>query len=498
MKILDSKQLKQADLATIRMQGTDSLALMEQASELIAQWLCNNLEAGSELLFFVGKGNNAGDGLAVARMLANVGFNCSVLFAYEPKKSDLSSECYANFKRLPKSVTRYTDVQEIPFSENTVIIDALLGVGINGPAREPISALIELINSLPNRVISIDIPSGMSTDFSLGEQLIVKADSTLSIYAPMLSMLLPDVGEYCGKIEVMNLELDEGFVDSLESPYRYITQEDVASLVEKRAKYSYKNNYGHTLLVCGSATMMGAASLALGAALRSGCGLVSLHLPYSQRFPIQANYPSAILSYDANECFSSVPDQLSKYSSIGIGCGLGCADETKLAFIQLLKASSKTPMVLDADALNILAMHPELMSLVPEGSILTPHPGELKRLVGQWGSEEEKMELVLNLAFSLQSVVVVKGAHTMICRPNGEFYFNSTGTPAMAKAGCGDVLCGFIAGLMARGYNATKASVLGVYLHARAAEKGADYFGAEALNSGDLVDFLAEAYSELE
>ncbi|MFI3330244.1 MAG: NAD(P)H-hydrate dehydratase [Rikenellaceae bacterium] len=494
MKILTSSNIKLADKATIEAQDINSLTLMEQAAELLSQWVCNNVEQSSDLLFFIGKGGNGGDGLAMARMLSNVGFKCSVMMCYEPKKDVLSADAHANYKRLPSAVKKYTDIEKVPISEQTVIVDAMLGVGLRGECTEPILSMIELINSLENRVISIDIPSGMPSDLEPAMGAMIQADNTLSLYAPKLNMLMPECGENCGRLDVLDLELE---TDDIASPYFYVTSGDAAGLTTKRRKFSHKGNYGHALLVCGSDKMMGAASLSLGAALRSGAGYVSLHLPYSQRFAIQANYPSAVLSYDKGECFSSVPENLENYNVVGVGCGLGVDETTTAAFEQLLK-QSQVPMVIDADALNILAQNTELQAQVPSGSVLTPHLGELKRLVGEWTSEKDKLDKVQALATRLDSCVVVKGAYSMIVAPTGMVFFNSTLTPALAKAGSGDVLTGLITGLMARGYNALRASVLGVYLHGRAGEKGAEYQGVEGLNSGDLIDFISEAYIELE
>lgn len=493
MKILIDSQIKSADAATIERDGISSLELMERAAEVLAQWVCNNVEQGSELLFFIGKGNNGGDGLAVARMLSNVGYSCAVVLLFS---EGLSEDCAENLDRLPESV-RQLSIDELEIGEHTVIFDAMLGTGVKGEVNDYILSVIQSINNLPNRVISIDIPSGMSPEFGNNPQRIVHAQTTLTLEMPKLAMLLPESGECCGEIEILPIDIDAESIAMADTPYYYITEEDVQGLLLPRAKFSHKGNYGHALLVCGQQRMMGAAILATGAALRSGCGVVTTHIPASERFAMQASHPSAILSLDTGGCFSELPADLERYRAIGVGCGLGTADQTKLAFIHMLKSCSEQRLVLDADALNIIAEHSELLSLVRSGSVLTPHLGELRRLVGEWSSDAEKIEKVQHLAESLDSIIIVKGSHTMICTSDKKCYFNSSGCNGMSKGGSGDLLTGLITGLIARGYSPTVASILGVYIHGKAGEKAAEYYGNEGMNSSDITDFLAEALSEL-
>ncbi len=197
-----------------------------------------------------------------------------------------------------------------------------------------------------------------------------------------------------------------------------------------------------------------------------------------------------MLSLDDGDCFSTLPDALERFSAIGVGCGLGRDPKTVDALEKLLVAASLKPVVLDADALNIIAENPHLQKLIPAGSVLTPHPGELRRLVGEWTGDKEKLEKTRKLASETGCVVIVKGAHSVICTPDGRFMFNSTGTPGMAKGGSGDVLAGLITGLMARGYDAETASMIGVYNHGRAGERAVRRYGEEAMNASDLAGFL--------
>jgi NAD(P)H-hydrate epimerase len=493
MKIFTKEQIKEADRYTIENEPVTSIDLMERASEAIAGWISKHFDNRTSFLFVVGKGNNGGDGLCVARILRRKGYDCRVYTVYG--KDFMSEECRVNLERLPSDISFTDSFSNI--DERTVIIDAILGSGVYGNVKEPVANVISQINETGNKVISIDLPSGMSTEtFSqpcrrseTEARLTVKADITLTLEFPKLAMMLPETGEYAGTIVVLPIGLSKQYIDNTETPYNYIDNILIDSLEKKRLKFGYKNIYGHALLICGSKNMIGAAILATGAALRSGCGLVSVHLPYSERTALQTKFPSAILSFDKSDNFSEIPNDISKYSAVGTGCGLGTSSETMNAFESLLKSSNR-PMVIDADALNLLAMNGRLLKYIPENSILTPHLGELKRLIGEWDSEESKRRKILNLSSEIKSVITVKGAHTAVYLPDGRVYFNSTGNPGMAKGGSGDVLTGLITGLLARGYSSVEASIMGVYFHGLAGDNACEKYGAESMNSLDLLEFL--------
>jgi NAD(P)H-hydrate epimerase len=505
MKILTGKQIREADRATIEREGISSLNLMERAARGLAGWIEANVDSRVRILFCCGRGGNGGDGMAVARILAGLGRDCAVLLGADP--NELHPDTRANFARLPEGVPVLDITVERPdVEQDAVIVDALLGVGITGCVREPVAGIIRWINLLPNRVISIDIPSGMATEWGgAGEnpdevrnEIVVRAETTLTIEFPKLGMLFPVTGEYVGSMAIIPIDLNKRFIKESPSPYYYITPEWVGELRKPRAKFSHKGTYGHALLVCGSEAMPGAAILATGGALRSGCGLVTVHIPKNERFALSARHPSAMLSLDKAECFSTVPAGLERFSAIGVGPGLGQDARTAKALGELLNEAwaHKIPMVLDADALNIIAANTDFKRLIPSGSVLTPHPGELRRLVGEWADEREKLVKASALARETRSTVVVKGAHSVVCTSDGRFLFNSTGNPGMAKGGSGDVLTGLIAGLMARGYSGEDASVIGVYIHGQAGDRAAERHGQEAMNSADLIDYGSRGVDE--
>ncbi|MDH6355408.1 hydroxyethylthiazole kinase-like uncharacterized protein yjeF [Dysgonomonas sp. PH5-45] len=490
MKILTGTQIKAADNYTIENEQINSFDLMERAANVIADWFKDNIGKDIPLFFFIGKGNNGGDGLAVARILYNTGYKCSVYTAYS--KSDMTEECNHNMNLLPYGVD-IIEGGQIEISKKTIIVDALLGSGLVGEVKEPLRSIINIINSLPNRIVSIDIPSGMICEFGNASQTIVNANQTLTLEFPKLAALLPEAGECCGEMIILPIGLSKDFMQQTESPYFFIVESTIQKLLRPRLKFAHKGTYGHALLLCGSEGMAGAAVLATGAALRSGCGLVTTHMPEQERMAVQVNYPSAILSLDKNTSLSSLTQDLTQYSAIGIGCGVGQSAQTTGVLEQLLKSDTGLPMVFDADAINILAQNKELLQYIPKGSVFTPHLGELKRLIGNWDDEAHKLKLVLEYAKDLDSVFVVKGAHTLVCMPDGQYFFNSTGNSGMAKGGCGDVLTGYLTGLMARGYSNTHAALIGVYLHGLAGDMAAQEYGQEAMNSKDIIDYLAKA-----
>lgn len=288
---------------------------------------------------------------------------------------------------------------------------------------------------------------------------------------------------------------------ALNSGYGFglITAERIKGMLKPRDPRAYKGTYGHALLICGSRGMAGAAVLATGAALRSGCGLVTTHISESERLAVTANYPSAMISIDKREYFSELPKVLDKYTAIGVGCGLGVAEESATALNELLIYCRKNEvkLVIDADAINILASHEEMLDNLPTDCLITPHDGELKRLIGEWGRDvEDKYDKAAEFAKRHNVILILKGPNSLICYRGRSYISNSTGNAGMAKGGSGDVLTGFITGLLARDYNAAEAAEIGVYLHGLAGDKARDYYGIESMNSSDLIDFLSEAYME--
>ena len=563
MKILLGKDIRSADLRTIEREPVASIDLMERAAVALETEAVAAAEApvtgdmtglpfrenahepeGSvpEYLIVVGKGNNGGDGLAVARLLKRRfgdSRKVSVLLLFPSEQ--LSDDCRCNFERLPSEVPvyRFSDGRisaggsDVPadqlFRSNTIIIDAILGTGVTGTVRGVAQQAIRLINEHSHgcrMVISIDLPSGMPTepwrspeqeaDMS-GENAartsppadIVSAGLTLTIEFPKLALVLPETGKYAGRLRTVHIGLDREFIDDCDSPFTAVDREYAVSMLEPRGEFDHKGTHGHALVIAGSAEYMGAAILCTGAALRSGCGLVTAHIPSEGRTAMLVSHPSAIISADPSPVFSSLPERFSKYSSVAAGPGLGKAERSVASLKDLLACLPQyeniRTLVLDADALNIISEHPEMLASIPAGSVLTPHPGELARLLRaaadcgmienatsatgtQWTDDMHRVALVRQLCRGLKSVIVVKGAHTMVCSPDGRCFFNMSGNPGMAKGGSGDVLTGLIAGLAARGYDPLTAALLGVWFHGCAGDDAAASMGVESMNAADILE----------
>ena len=486
MKIFTDRQHSEWDRYTMEHEPIASIDLMERAAHRLSDALCRYVPQGAKLTFFVGKGNNGGDGLAMARLLSSRGYVCRVVLLMP---DSLNDNCRINLGRLPQSVAVGYDLYSIG-SNDEILVDAILGSGFVGEASREILEAVHYINSLLNYTVSIDLPSAMHAEFGNRYADVVHADLTLTIESPKLAFVLPEAGDACGTIEVVSIGLNDSFADIAPTPYHYTDKAYIESIsATRRDKFSHKGDYGHTLLICGSKGMAGAAFLATGAALRSGCGYVTTALPDSYTAALASVYPSALTIGQEADFFCHIPDRLDRYTSLAIGCGLGRRPELAATVERLFEAYRK-PMVVDADAINLLAEHPALQRLLPKGSILTPHDGELARLVGRWTSQREKIEAVVRLAKDLSVVVVSKGAHTMVCLPDGTLWFNSTGNPFMAKAGSGDVLTGLLAGLMARGYTPQDAARIGVYHHGLAGDMAAAGISGESFCSNDLIPLI--------
>lgn len=547
MKILTGKDIREADLYTIEHEPVASVELMERAALALEAEIAAAAETtedqktaaeAPEYLIIAGKGNNGGDGLAVARLLKRrfgATRNISVLLLTAPDQ--LSPDCRLNLALLPPDIAVFyldgghitADGAEFPpeqiFRRDTVVIDAILGTGITGAVRGAAQQAIRLINEHSGRcrmVISIDLPSGMPTEpFPLPEQEkdapleyaappadVIRADLTLAIEFPKLSLLLPETGRYAGRLRTVHIGLDRKFIDSRESAYVAVDAAYVPTLLRPRGEFDHKGTHGHALVIAGSAEYLGAAILCTGAALRSGCGLVSAHIPAAGRTAMLISHPAAIISADEAPVFSSHPADLGKYSAVAVGPGIGRSEAAAAALEKLLACLPQHPRirttVLDADALNIISERPEMLAMIPEGSVLTPHVGELSRLLraagsrglledvapagAPWRDDLHKVALVRQFCARLKSVIVLKGAHTMVCSPDGRCFFNMSGNPGMAKGGSGDVLTGLVAGLAARGYDSLSAAILGVWFHGLAGDAAASLRGMEAMNAEDILE----------
>ncbi len=499
MKILNADQLRSCDLYTIENEPIDSIDLMERASNQFCKWFIQEftLEYNPMLSVFCGKGNNGGDGLASARILKEAGYEVEVFII--DLFSEENPDFIKNLDRLKTSdikINRIISAEEMPvFDEDEILIDAILGSGLNRDIEGELEKIVGFINECNNIVISIDIPSGMFADkVTLGSS--VMADYTYSFEAPKFSFLLPDNFNRVGEFFFGSIGLDKKFIQSLPCHNYYVTEETVKNIYKIRPKFAHKGMFGHALLVMGSHGKMGAAILATRACLRSGAGLVTVHVPGCGYDVMQISIPEAMVTLDEDQFIFTRVYDLQKYNTVAVGCGLSTKNKTRNALCYMLK-NIENPTVLDADALNILAQSPDWMEFIPKNSILTPHPKEFERMFGRTLNGYDRFELLREKAIELGVYIILKGANSCIATPNGNCYFNSTGNPGMGTAGSGDVLTGILSGLLAQEYTPLEACVLGVYLHGLSGDLAAEYIGQEALTAGDLIEYLGKAFMKL-
>lgn len=513
MKILLADQVKEADAYTIANEPIASTDLMERAAKGCSNWITKNFmpDKASLVLVFVGPGNNGGDGLAIARLLADENFKVKVFLCSE----NLSEDASINLKRLNQQkkaiVVNVSEISDIPeIQSDDIVVDALFGSGLSRVLEDMPANVVDYINNSNATVISIDIPSGLfseespvsgsfdplsldETEVTRSSFIAVKADYTLTFEQPFLSFFYPETVDYVGDWTVIPIGLHKGFIEDLESKYFYITKETIKLRLAKRSKFSHKGTYGHALLVSGSYGKMGAAVMASKACLRSGVGLLTTHIPKFGYEIMQTAVPEAMLSIDRYNKVSSEIPYINNYSAIGIGPGIGKSNATQTALKEVIERTN-SPIVFDADAINILAENRDYLEKNFDNCVFTPHPKEFERIAGYAENHIQRIELQLEFAMKYNTIVVLKGAHTSIACPDGKCYFNSTGNPGMATAGSGDVLTGIILSFLAKGYSAKDAALIGVYIHGLAGDIAKEKYGEEALIASDIIEYIGSAF----
>jgi len=497
MKILSSSQIREADRQTILREPISSVELMERAAAACLDWITQRYDAQQKFTFLVGTGNNGGDGLALYRMLREKNYSCTLLEF--PLGANPSEDYHKNKAKIDlKSIKKLTQESLTASNQKDIFIDALVGTGLNRPITGALRKIIKTLNRLPNTVIAIDIPSGLFSDFNTDNPAegIVQARHTLSFQMPKLAFLLPERGSKVGQFHLLDIGLLPAYIEKVKTPYRYLTKKYAKSFFKNAQKFDHKGTNGQLLLIAGSQGKMGAAVLAAKAALRSGVGKLSVVSPRCGVEILQTAIPEAMVEINDGNRFISGYYGFN-FNTIAIGPGMGTAPETK-DYLQSIFATSQTQLVIDADAINLLAMHSELLQLLPQNTILTPHPKEFERLAGHWKNESEKLELLTRFAQQNQIICLLKGAHTVIALPDGTLYFNSSGNPAMATAGSGDVLTGIIGALLTKGYSPEKAALLGVFAHGQAGDIKAQTLAAPFLIASDIIDGLNPVWKAMQ
>ena len=473
---------------------------MERAAQASVQRIMK-LTSIKDYLIFCGAGNNGGDGLAIARLLKEYNCNVEVVFI---KAENISEETAVNLECLAPLEIKVREVQgvsEIDWDNYTLkevlVIDALLGTGLNRPLEGSYAGIVKCINALNKKIIAIDLPSGLCADKEVQEtDVVIKAWATITLQVPKRTFFYASSKPYIGDWYVEDIGLLNAFVEENSSSLYLTTLKDMAKIYKPRGAFSHKGNFGKGLLMAGSYGMMGAAVLASKACLRSGIGLLKVYTPRCGYEIMQTSVPEAMVLCDKNtEEFSECPLELD-FNAIAIGPGWSEGDHALQVLTTLLK-TVKLPMVIDAGALNVLSRDKSLLAEICEGSILTPHPKEFERLAGKKLSRQDSEELALQWAKEYNICFILKGKNSAVVLPDGTIHYNSTGNPGMAKGGSGDCLTGILLALLAQGYSTEETAIMGVYMHGYAGDRAASYHSQEAMLPSDLIDCIGEFFEKI-
>lgn len=494
MKILTSEQLRRWDDFTILHQPVTSIDLMERAATQCFLYLEEKKFFNNKFSIFCGKGNNGGDGLAIARLLADKGIKPTVYIV--DSGSNGTANFQINLERLHSCRVEVHFIQHPDFfpviNKDDIVIDALFGTGLTRLLEGLSAELVKHINKAPAKIISIDVPSGMFADKPTTIDVVIEADYTLTFQQLKLCFLFPENENYIGDVTVLDIKLDTNFLNNISSNYELVNIELIRQIYKTRKQFSHKGTYGHSLIIAGEKGKMGAAILSTKGCLRAGAGLVSTMVPEDQFVIIQTAVPEAMVM--RQEKIDEI--EFVKYAAIGIGPGIGTS-ENSAGLLHTVLSNYNKPIVVDADALNILSANNELLSELPPGSILTPHPKEFERLFGRLLNHWEKIQMARSQAQKLFVYIIVKGHYSFVACPDGEVYFNTTGNPGMATGGSGDVLTGILTSLLGQGYAAKETCLLGIYIHGLSADIAVKSISQEALLAGDIVSFLGKAFLDI-
>jgi len=528
MKVVTAKEMREIDRKTILKIGVPGRVLMERAGAVVAAKVMELFEPRKIIVIACG-GNNGGDGLVAAKELFNRKWNVKVLLV--TKEDRMSRDCLAQLKvarklGIPLEFRTTITGKDV---HGAVVVDAMLGTGLNKDIAGPIARVIAFLNSSSTPVISVDLPSGISSDSGQVMGVAVKASYTVTFGLPKRGHLLYPGADYTGKL----------FVEEIGFPREFLTLNDInveipdkgmmAQLVPERPRYSHKGDYGHVLVVAGSTGRTGAAIMAAKACLRAGAGLVTMGVPESLMdvfqsrvteemtlpLPDRGDGTVSVKAVDAILRFSS-----EKADAICIGPGIGVSDETRKLMREMV-SSSRTPLVIDADGINSLGRDRigkertrNILRKALAPLVLTPHPGEMARLISLDGSrsqeadtkgisdlraqiERDRINIAIAFSKATGACLVLKGVPTVIAGSNGRAFINTTGNPGMATAGAGDILAGMVASFVAQGLDAMNASLLGAYMHGLAGDFAAAQKGMPSLVASDIADSIPDAFREL-
>ena len=494
LPLANADDIRTLDRLTCERQGISSLQLMARAASCCTAKLLQLYPDNHDWTIVAGPGNNGGDGLVIARQLFMRGDTVQV---YRPHNRPCGTDHDANAARLERLLPT-ADLAAFTPPARGVLIDALFGVGTNRPLAEPYASLVAAINRAPVPVVAIDLPSGLQAEQPHApNSAIVHASHTLCLGCPKAALLWAEHEPYVGTLHLLPIGLDRAALADTPSA-RWLDPAWLRTQQRPRRRFAHKGDAGRLLLVAGSRGMTGAAVMAAQAALRSGCGLLTTHLPAACTTAFHAQITEAMSDADPHPNHNSRLTRDIAADALLLGCGLGTHVDTAALLHDLAERYHDRPMVWDADALNLLAADPALQAKLPPASVLTPHPGEFIRLAGRpLAHDRERIAAARELAARLHAVVVLKGKYSIISAPNGDTLINPTGNAGLAKGGSGDVLAGIIAALLAQGYSPFTATAIGSYLHGLAADIALTHSHLTSLAASDLIAAIPAALQNL-
>lgn len=505
MKLFTAAQIREWDTYPINNEPITSIDLMERAAAACADWLTKNYFDHTIFDIYCGMGNNGGDGLAIARLLAVQGKEVKIWVLKTTEKG--SQDFETNLKRLQDNNIPVAEIKNstdfVSPTGGSIIIDALFGTGLSRPLEGLAAEVVSHINNSKNTKICIDVPSGLPADWidnTTDYKHIICGNFTLTFQIPKLSFLFPETGMYVGRLVVLDIGLSKQYEENTPSQYNWVDKKLASEILKSRNRFSHKGTYGHALIIGGSYGKAGAVMLAAKACVRAGAGLVTAFVPRSACIPMQSYVPEVMVEAEQKEDFLDfLPNETKKYTAIGIGPGMGTQISTRDAIDDFMAAVEGEKLVIDADALNCLSLNfaDRKKMKLPAGAILTPHPKEFDRMFGESKTSSERLQKQIEAAKKHNVYIVLKGTHTSVATPIGEVFFNSTGNPGMATGGSGDVLTGIITGLRAQGYNQHDACILGIYLHGFAGDMALNKQSEQSLLAGDLIDGLGWGYKAI-
>ncbi|MDD2421684.1 MAG: NAD(P)H-hydrate dehydratase [Heliobacteriaceae bacterium] len=512
MHLVTAAEMRRFDARATEEYGIPSLILMENAGIQVGREVSRRLPGGiqgKQVLILCGKGNNGGDGLVVARHFLNGGAVVKVFLLAQ--KRELKGDALTNltiYQRMGGKIYALTDSKDlnalrVALLSTDVVVDAIYGTGFKGAVSELTAKAMAMINATGLLTVAVDLPSGLEADTGGLAKAYIEATVTVTLGLPKIGLVLEPGASATGELVVADITLPQIMLAKSPGLFTLLTPELGQQWLGSRSPTAHKGTFGHLLVAGGNTGMAGAVVLCVAGALRAGAGLVTAAVPTAVYPLVVPQVPEAMtFSLPGGEGLDSLSLQgldLDRFAALVIGPGMGRHPGAK-DFLQICLESSRSAVVLDADALFALSSDPKLLNLARGPVILTPHPGEMARLAGLKTAEvvADRAGVALRYAREWGCFLVLKGARTLIATPDGHLYINPTGNPGMATGGSGDVLAGIIGSLLAQGRDAGEAAALGVYIHGLAGDIAGEQLGQTALKAGDIITWLPEAWKRLE